>query len=163
MNGRQPLWLEALPIPSSFRKSFVHFTEMPIFASCLPSIYEYYSPNSMYAVCTVFTSHFLPSRLGLWYPPICNDSPWAFLVKISRTPSSLQNNVLLATGPQSYRVTSCTREPRLCLITTEIMKVEKGFVLPPRTPSAADRPAGIFSCCPCWRADRRAHRGSDVS
>lgn len=43
------------------------------------------------------------------------------------------------------------------------MRVEKGFVLPLRTPSAADRAAGIFSCCPCWRADRRAHTGSDVS
>lgn len=41
--------------------------------------------------------------------------------------------------------------------------MEKGFVLPLRTPSAADSPAGIFSCCPCWRADRRAHTGSDES
>lgn len=39
----------------------------------------------------------------------------------------------------------------------------KGFVLPLRAPSAADRAAGIFSCCLCWRADRRAHTGSDVS
>lgn len=43
------------------------------------------------------------------------------------------------------------------------MRVEKGFVLPLRTPSAADKAAGIFSCCPCWRADRRAHTGSDMS
>lgn len=41
--------------------------------------------------------------------------------------------------------------------------MEKGFVLPLRTPSAADKAAGIFSCCPCWRADRRAHTGSDMS
>lgn len=68
--------------------------------------------------------------------------------------------------PQSWRVTSCTRDWAsliLCLITAEIMRVQKGFVLPLRTPSAADRAAGIFSCCPCWLADRRAHTGSGKS
>lgn len=44
-----------------------------------------------------------------------------------------------------------------CLIAAEIMRVGKGFVLPRRTPVAADGAAGIFSCCRCWRADRRAH------
>lgn len=110
-----------------------------------------------------FNSHFLPSLSGLWYLPICNDSLRTFLGKISRAPISLQNNVLLATGPQSCRVISCTPELWLCLITIERMRVGKGFVLPLRTPIAADRAAGIFSCCPCWRADRRAHRGSDMS
>lgn len=45
----------------------------------------------------------------------------------------------------------------------EIMRAGKGFVLPLRTPITADGTAGIFSCYPCWRADRRAHRGSDMS
>lgn len=45
----------------------------------------------------------------------------------------------------------------------EIMRAGKGFVLPLRTPITADATAGIFSCYPCWRADRRAHRGSGMS
>lgn len=43
------------------------------------------------------------------------------------------------------------------------MTAANGFVLPLRTPSAADRAAGIFSCCSLWLADRRAHAGSNMS
>lgn len=98
-------------------------------------------------------------------PPslICNDCLWTFLVQISHAAISLQNNVSLATGPQSCMATSSIWELWLCLITTEIMRVGKGFVLPLRTPVAADRATGIFSCSLCWCADRRAHRGSDTS
>lgn len=85
------------------------------------------------------------------------------LAKLAALPSHFKTMCCWATGPQSCRVTSCTQELWLCLITIEIMRVGKGFVLPLRTPIAADRAAGIFSCCPCWRADRRAHRGSDMS
>lgn len=110
------------------------------------------------AVCLLTYIHFLPLPLSFWYLSICNDSLLAFLVKISHSSVSLQNNVLLARVPESCRVTSCTQERALlCLITVEIMRVEKGFVLPLKTLSAADGAAGIFSCRRCWRADRRAH------
>lgn len=166
-NTANPLRLPSLASLAEEKPLFPSYSrESPFLtASCLQPVYEYCNRNSMYVhwLRTSFNSHFLPSLLSFWYPSICNDSLRAFLVKISHTPTSLQNNVSLATGPQSCRVTSCTRESRLCLITTEIMRVEKGFVLPLRTPTAADRAAGIFSCCPCWRADRGAHTGSDVS
>lgn len=126
-------------------------------AACSQSMDTATLISNVHWLCPV---HFPPSLLGLWYPPICYDCLWTFPVKISRTAISLHNNVLLATGPQSCMATSCTQESWLCLITTEIMRVGKGFVLPLRTPIAADRAAGIFSCCPCWCADRRAQRAA---
>lgn len=44
-----------------------------------------------------------------------------------------------------------------------IMRAGKGFVLPLRTPSTAEGTAGMFSCYPCWRADRRARIGAHTS
>ena len=84
-------------------------------------------------------------------------------VKISRSPTSLPNNVPLATGPQSWRVTSCGREwarLALCLNTAEIMRVEKGFVLPLRTPSAADRYVQLLLLLACrQKGSHRLRKG----
>lgn len=147
-------WNVCIPVEKTFLPPcIVHL----VTATCLKPISENCNPNSLCSMSTdIYTFSSLP--LSFWYLSICNDSLLAFLVKISHSSVSLQNNVLLARVPESCRVTSCTQERALlCLITVEIMRVEKGFVLPLRTLSAADGAAGIFSCRRCWRADRRAH------
>lgn len=56
-------------------------------------------------------------------------------IEASRTPTSLQNNVLLAAGPQSCRVISPARALATSIlgpVAVQIMRVEKGFVLPLR-------------------------------
>lgn len=137
--------------------------EISIVAICLLSVYEFYNPNFMSPVTVPHFKHsFSPITSRPFDKPSFETIPSADS-KISCAPISLQNNVLLATRPQSCRVTSCTQELRLCRITVEITRVGKGFVLPLRTPIAVESTTGIFSCCLCWRADRRAHRGFDVS
>lgn len=83
------------------------------------------------------------------------------LSKLAVQPSHYKT-MLLANGKQSCAVASCPPGAALsCCVS--IMRAGRGFVLPLRTPTAADGTAGIFSCYPCWRADRRSHRGSDRS
>lgn len=125
-------------------------------SSCLQTVYDYCNPifhmsmNSPQSVIAIF-----------WHPSVVIIPSEHSLSKLAALPSHF-NTMSLAIGQQSCRVTSCTQESLLCLIAAEIMRAGKGFVLPLRTPIAADSTAGIFSCCSCWRADRRAHRGSDV-
>lgn len=60
-------------------------------------------------------------------------------------------------NPAGSRHAPPRMSPALRLVSTQIMRErEKGFVSPLRTPGAADGTPGIFSCRPCWRADRRA-------
>lgn len=54
----------------------------------------------------IFSYHFLASDI----PPFVMIPSEHSILKLALTPSSLENNVLLATGPQSCRVTSCTQE-----------------------------------------------------